>query len=130
MNPMNLTGDVRMGFLNNITTAFRQPGAYAIYDSCHLNVAGTDLKGTIALVEDKMIFYKFAVFGGRNEKNVLFELPYQKIISIGGYGSSLVVTALGQDKNGDNWEVPIRLTITKNATYNEYDKAKCNKLKE
>jgi hypothetical protein len=62
------------------------------------------------------------------EQNKLFDLPYEKIGSIGGDGSHLVVTAIGHHKDGGERKIPIEFTIY-GPTWGDKNKFICNQIK-
>jgi hypothetical protein len=99
-----------MGFLNRKKQLKPKILGHFIgnYLSGNPNVNNTNVSVHIFLYETKMTIHKPKFLQGINEDNKLFEVPYDKLISIGSEsGAKLTVTVVGRDKNNNPVHVPI-----------------------
>jgi hypothetical protein len=135
-----------IGFLNNPKNPEKSeptecPSFQAMYLLGHPTMVGTNVLVKIGLWNDKITVYSAfqKTFLGPKENFVgtqtradiemykLFDLPYEKVGSIGGDGSHLVITAIGHDKDGGIRYVPIEFTIF--SQWNVPDKTSCIRIK-
>ena len=124
-----------MGILSDIVEEYgifygsnRRPWFFATYINGYPNLVVTNIYGNIILYETGLAFHRDVDFGILHDENKLFEIPYQKIVSLGGQGFYLEVVAQGQDERGNKIDVPILFTINK-TRLGEPDTHKCNKIK-
>lgn len=130
---------MNMGFLDLNNPKKSEQKKYKMFHAYYLlghpSVAGTNFYVNIILWDDKMTVYTAFQKGfighypvKAEEKYKLFDLPYEKIGSIGGNGSHLIVTAIGHDKSGGKRYIPIEFTIHERIN-GEPNKYICNQIK-